>query len=249
MRLRLISCEVLYREMCAMLARSPHQVDVEFLPKGLHDIGGEGMRKRLQEYVDAVDPARYDAVLLGYALCGNGLAGLEARTLPMVVFRAHDCIALLMGSRQKYDEYFQANSGVYFRSTGWLERGKNLEQSMLRTTQKKSGAGFTLEELIAQYGEDNGRYLWEQFNQYASTYRKLAYIATGLEPDETFEAAARQEAEEKKWDYEWIQGSLRLFELFVNGNWGNGDFLVVPPGARIQPSYDDNIIQIEGARE
>ena len=39
MRLKLISCEVLYREMCAAISRAPHEVDVEFLPKGLHDEG------------------------------------------------------------------------------------------------------------------------------------------------------------------------------------------------------------------
>lgn len=127
MRLKLISCEVLYREMCFAIARSPHQVDVEFLPKGLHDLGSEPMRRRLQECVDRVD-AQFEAVLMGYALCGNGLVGLCARAVPIVIPRAHDCIALLMGSRQRYQAYFDENPGVYFRSTGWLERGGNLEQ-------------------------------------------------------------------------------------------------------------------------
>ena len=43
MQLKLIACEIFYREMCAAVARSPNQVDVEFLPKGLHDIGAEGL--------------------------------------------------------------------------------------------------------------------------------------------------------------------------------------------------------------
>ena len=128
MRLKLISCEVLYREMCATVARSPHQVDVEFLPKGLHDLGGSVMCGRVQQAVDRVDSERYEAVVFGYALCGNGIVGLTARTLPLVIPRAHDCIALLMGSRQRYQSYFQQNPGVYFRSTGWLERGEDLDQ-------------------------------------------------------------------------------------------------------------------------
>ena len=33
MRLKLISCEIFHREMCAVVARSPHRVDIEFLPK------------------------------------------------------------------------------------------------------------------------------------------------------------------------------------------------------------------------
>ena len=144
MRLKLISCEVLYREMCAAAAHSPHQVDVEFLPKGLHDQSGPAMRARLQEAADRVDATRYEAVLLGYALCGNGVAGLVSRTLPVVIPRAHDCIALLMGGRDRYRSYFENHPGVFFRSTGWLERGQDLDQAALlslsRATAKTTAA-------------------------------------------------------------------------------------------------------------
>jgi len=234
-RLKLISCEVLYREMCAAVARSPHQVDIEFLPKGLHDQGGPAMRTRLQEAVDHVDATQYEAVLLGYALCGNGIAGLVSRKLPLVIPRAHDCIALLMGGRDRYRDYFENHPGVYFRSTGWLERGER----------DQTAAGYTLEELIARYGEDNGRYLFDQFNGYQRNYRQLAYIATGLEPDGSFEQRAREEAARRGWRFETIRGDLRLFERLVAGDWDEADFLVVPPGWRMKPSYDSRVIDKE----
>ena len=235
MRLKLISCEVLYREMCAAVARSPHQVALEFLPMGLHDQGGPAMRTRLQEAVDRVDATRYEAVLLGYALCGNGVAGLVSRTLPLVIPRAHDCIALLMGSRERYRSYFENHPGVFFRSTGWLERGQDLDQA----------APYTLEALIARYGEDNGRYLFEQFNGYQRNYRQLAYIATGLEPDGSFEQRAREEAAHRGWQFETIRGDLRLLERLVGGECDEDDFLVVPPGWRVKPTYDHGIIDKE----
>ena len=72
MHLKLISCEVFYREMCDTIARSPHQVDLEFLPKGLHDIGCAGMQARLQGVLNAVPDAQYDAILFGYGLCTRG---------------------------------------------------------------------------------------------------------------------------------------------------------------------------------
>ena len=236
MRLKLISCEVLYREMCAAAARSPHQVDLEFLPKGLHDLGGPAMRARLQEAADRVDATQYEAVLLGYALCGNGVAGLVSRNLPLVIPRAHDCIALLMGGRDRYRIYLENHPGVFFRSTGWLERGQDLDQATL----------YTLEALIARYGEDNGRYLFEQFNGYQRNYRQLAYIATGLEPDGSFEQQAREEAARRGWQFETIRGDLRLFERLVAGDWDENDFLVVPPGWRVKPTYDRGIIEKEG---
>ena len=232
MRLKLISCEVLYREMCAAVARSPHQVDIEFLPKGLHDLGGPAMRARLQEAADRVDATQYEAVLLGYALCGNGVAGLVSRTLPMVIPRAHDCIALLMGGRDRYRSYFENHPGVFFRSTGWLERGEDLDQAAL---------------LIARYGEDNGRYLFDEFNGYQRNYRQLAYIATGLEPDGSFERQAREEAARRGWQFETIRGDLRLLERLVAGDWDENDFLVVPPGWRVKPTYDEGIIEKEPA--
>jgi hypothetical protein len=231
-RLKLIACEVLYREMCAAVARSPHQVDIEFLPKGLHDLGGLAMRARLQEAADRADATRYEAVLLGYALCGNGVAGLVSRTQPLVIPRAHDCIALLMGGRDRYRSYFENHPGVFFRSTGWLERGQDLDQA----------APYTLEALIARYGEDNGRYLFEQFNGYQRNYRQLAYIATGLEPDGSFERQAREEAAHRGWQFETIRGDLRLLERLVAGDRDEADFLVVPPGWRVKATYDDGVI-------
>lgn len=241
MRLKLISCEVLYREMCATIARSPHQVDVEFLPKGLHDLGGDPIRRKLQESVDRVDPRQCDAVAMGYALCGNGIVGLTARTVPIVFPRAHDCIGLLMGSRGKYQAYFDTNSGVYFRSTGWLERGGNLEQVF----RDRTGLGHSREQLIAHYGEENGQYLYEELTRYKRTYRQLTYIETGLEPDGSFEQRAREEVARKNWTFEKVSGNLTLFEQLLSGNWPEQDFLIVKPGWRVVPRYDESVLGVE----
>jgi ADP-ribose pyrophosphatase YjhB (NUDIX family) len=246
-RLKLIACEVLYREVCAAVARSAHQVDIEFLPKGLHDQGGPAMREHLQQVVERADAERCDAILLAYGLCGNGVAGLSSRALPLVIPRAHDCIALLMGSRERYRRYFEDNPGVYFRSTGWLERGENLEQATQQVVRDKTGLGYTLEELSAKYGEDNGRYLFEQFNGYRRNYRQLTFIATGLEPDRRFEEQAREEAERRGWQFDSIPGDLRLFEQLVSGVWPENDFLVVPPGWRVKPTYDGGVMGKEPA--
>ena len=55
MRLKLISCEIFYREMCYAVSQSPNLIEIEFLPKGLHDIGSAGMLQRVQEVLDKVD--------------------------------------------------------------------------------------------------------------------------------------------------------------------------------------------------
>jgi hypothetical protein len=245
MKLKLISCEVLHREMCAVIARSPNEVDAEFLPKGLHDPGCRSMRKRLQEAVDRVDPEIYEAVLLGYALCGNGTAGLAARTLPVVIPRAHDCIALLMGGRDRYQRYFEQNRGVYFRSTGWLERGLDLQQDTLRIVRDKTSAGSTRDELVLHYGEESGQNLFDELNAYQKAYRQLTYIATGLEADGRFEREARQEAASNGWSYERLEGNLVLFERLLAGDWTEEDFLIVPPGWRVTATYGTGLLDKE----
>lgn len=242
MRLRLISCEIFYREMCWAVARSPNQVDLEFLPKGLHDQGAAVMRSQLQAAIDRVAPGRYEAVLLGYALCGNGLQGLQARALPLVAPRAHDCITLFLGSRARYLEYFHTHPGTYFKTTGWIERGQEIPQLSI---QEKLGARRSFQELAARYGEDNARYLMEQLGDYTRHYGRMAFIRMGIEPDGSFEEAARREAERRGWEFETLEGDLSLIRRLVDGPWDDGDFLVAPPGGRIAATYDEDIIRLE----
>ena len=238
MRIRLIACEVLFRELCGAAARSPHQVDVEFLEKGMHDFGAAAMRKELQFRIDATDASKYDAIALDYALCGNGLHGLHATRLPLVAPRAHDCIALLLGSRERYADYFNSHPGTYFRSTGWLESGK----SLVPLAQVRLGTGVSLQALVEKYGEENGTYLFAELNKYQSAYRRLVYIKTGLESDRRFELEARAEAAKSNWEYDILDGDLRLLRMLVNAEWDPSDFLVVQPGERIVARYDEAVI-------
>jgi hypothetical protein len=237
MRLAMIGCRLLIRELSDAIARSPHLVDAQFLPEGLHETGASTMRARLQEAIDALSCARYDAIALGYALCGNGLHGLVARQAPLVLPRAHDCIALLMGSRTKYQAYFEANPGAYYRSAGWVERSADLDAQLTGI-----GVGRDLNALIEKYGEDSGRYLYqEMLSRFHQSYNKLVYIRTGLDPDESFLNRARAEAQEKGWTFEEVIGSPDLFRRLLAGDWLN-DFLIVPPGYEVSATYDDAIV-------
>jgi hypothetical protein len=244
-RLKLISCEILYREMCAAVARSPNQVDIEFLPKGLHDIGAVGMLERLQAALDRVEEAGYEAVLLGYALCGTGLAGLAARSKPVVIPRAHDCITLFLGSKERYLDYFNDHPGVYFKTTGWLERGEDLQPLSRFTIQNKLGFRQSYEELVARYGEDNARFLFEQLGDYTRNYGQFTFIEMGIEPDDRFERRTREQAAARGWRFEKVQGDMSLIQRLVDGPWEERDFLVVPPGWRVTVTYDHGIIAAE----
>ena len=248
MRLKLIGCEVLYRELCAAVARSPHQVDVSFLPKGLHDLGSSSMLAKLQHEVDHVEPGRYDGILLGYGLCGNGLVGLTARTAQIVLPRAHDCITLFLGAKERYLDYFNTHPGVYFKTSGWIERGSGTDE-LSQDSLRQQGFALTHAELVAKYGEENAVFLEEELSRYKTRYTQFTFIEMGIEPDDRFERCTTEEAAARGWSYEKIQGSMALIEALVNGDWGADRFLVVPPGYRVVARYDDRIIDAEKVPE
>ncbi len=230
-----------------MVARSTNQVDVEFLPKGLHDIGQIGMSRQLKESVAAVDPSQYDAIVMGYALCSNGLVGLAAGSIPIVLPRAHDCITLLLGSKERYRDYFQGHPGAYYKTAGWIERGDDLAQYQQDSVQQTSGMNMAYEELVAKYGEDNAKFLYEQLGDMTSNYDRLTFIEMGIEPDDRFERRTQEEAQRQGWTYEKLQGDMRLIRELVDGPWDDERFLVVRPGQQIAASFDESIVKTEAA--
>jgi hypothetical protein len=153
MRFQFIVCKALQREAYLCAARSKHVVDVVLMAQGLHE-QPDRLREELQRALDTVADSAgrpYDALLLGYGLCSNGTAGLRCR-LPLVIPRAHDCITLLLGSKEAYKEYFDSHQGVYWYSAGWIEH--SLQPG--RERREKTRA-----EYIERFGEDNAEYLME----------------------------------------------------------------------------------------
>jgi len=196
------------------------------------------MRAKLQEGVDGVDATQYEAVLLGYALCGNGVAGLESRTLPLVVPRAHDCIALPDGRAGAVPELFREPPGRLL-SLDWLAgAGEDLEQA----------TRYTLEALIARYGEGTTAATCSSSSMryHAETTGNWHNIATGLGAGRQLRTAgARKKAARRGWQFETIRGDLRLFERLVAVTGTRPIFLVVPPGWRVKPTYDETVIDKE----
>ncbi len=124
MHLKLIACEVLLREICHCVAQSPHVIDLDFTEKGDHD-RSDYLRGFIQSKIDAAEQSgrKYDAILLGYGLCGNSTADIFARETSVVLPRAHDCCTLFLGSKLRFKEYFAGNPSMPFTSTGYMERG------------------------------------------------------------------------------------------------------------------------------
>ncbi|MFZ1937963.1 MAG: DUF1638 domain-containing protein [Terracidiphilus sp.] len=243
MHVKLIACQVFTREFEHILARSQNTVDLELIPMGLHSLGVE-MSPRIQDRIDAADALGFDAILLGYALCGRGTEGLHAALTQLVIPRAHDCIGVLMGDRNRYAEYFAGHPGVYYRSPGWVEfQTPDLKLQPAFPEQKTAlGEQSTLEEFIARYGEDNGRFLYGEFAAFRRHYSGLTYISTGIASDDACRTQAQAEAVKESWAFEEVTGSLSLLDRLVNGPWEDADFLVIPPGSQIRATLGTGIV-------
>src|SRR5512140_3197517 len=129
MRYRCLTCEALARPVYWCAATSPHIIDVELIRRGLHDRPAD-LRSQLQAMIDATPNPKYDAVLLVYGLCGQATAGLRAGVVPLVIPRAHDCITLFLGSRQRYLQQFSDNPGTYWYSQDYIERKDGTTSSL-----------------------------------------------------------------------------------------------------------------------
>lgn len=241
---QLIGCEVFHRELCAVAAASKNTLNLEFVEQGLHDRQAETIAQELQKRVDAHDESGYDAILLGYGLCNNGIVGLHARKTPLVVPRAHDCITLFLGSRQRYDEVFNGHPGSYYLTSGWIERGSSSVEALANRRAEESPEDQTYKDYVERFGEDNAKYLMEAMGAWKSHYDRMVFINLGLGDVDGFRSHSQEEARKRDLEYREIEGELRLFHDLVNGpEWSDDDFLVVPPGHAIHPSYDDKVVE------
>jgi Protein of unknown function (DUF1638) len=242
MRLKAIVCQVFTRETQLAVSRSPHQVDAEILPIGMHELG-EQMRFQLQHRIDVADGQGYDVIVLGFALCGRGTEGLRAGKTPIVMPRAHDCIDVLMGGHSKSMAYFETHPGVYYSSPGWvefLEASNALQPASMKNV---FGDRRPLTELIARYGEEGGRYLHAGFGA-GQQEETLTYISTGVPGEDEFRRDARAEAEETNRHFRECSGSTEVLERLVSGAWATEEFLIIPPGSSVRAVLGAAIVDL-----
>jgi len=190
---------------------------VTFLDYGLHSVPDK-LNWTVQDAIDSIETP--SLVMLAYGMCGNGLKGIKSRQHTLVIPRTDDCIAILLGSYEKYSEEFFETPGSYYLTKGWLESGSN--------------PLVEYEELVEKYGEKDASWIMDQ--QYEN-YERLVFVAHNAEDLEKYRPKALEVAEYcERWDfrYEEIQGSdayvRRLIEVAMALEKKDDEFLVVPPG-------------------
>jgi len=238
MKLKAIACNVFMREVAHCIARSPHVIDVEFTELGEH-VHSDTLRSLLQAKIDAASAAAtpYDAIVLGFGICGNAGIGLKARTTRLVLPRAHDCCTILLGSRERFQEHFADHPSTPFSSAGYMERGEYYLRVEDGKTQLHYGDAYA--SYVEQYGEENAKYIWETMHpQHTDDSNRAVFIDLPETRHLGYAARFRAAAEAEGKQVVCLEGSLALVRKLLDGQWGPEEFLVVEPGWETAGVYD-----------
>lgn len=242
-RYKLIACKALFREISLIAADTRAVLDVTFMRRGLHDTPNL-LREALQKEIDAVDSGGdmhsndmlwsddFDAILLGYGLCSNGVAGLTSKKHPLVVPRCDDCIALYIGSYKQYRDFHAQHPGTYWYNASWIENGYTPSESMHHRM---------LAEYTAQYGAENAAYIMDTESA-VKNYNTAAYVAWKELDFPEYEQYTQEAAEYFDWQYKRVQGDSGWLRDFLSGN-HDKRFAVAQPGETLAQDLGGSVIK------
>jgi hypothetical protein len=239
-----IACEVLARPIYLTAALSPHVVDVVLVERGLHN-EPEKLKTDIQNKLINADDRGYDAILLGYGLCGNGTAGLQTYSIPVVIPRVHDCISLLLGDPRRYLEEFEKFPGTYWYSQDFLERADTSGKFTTMGLINDDDLSKQYDNFIEKYGKENADYLMEVMGGWQSHYQRAAFIDTGINRIDSLRDKVKSDAEGRGWNFSTLAGDLLLFRQLLNGEWSSPNFIVVPPNHKVGLTYDQKIFRCD----
>jgi hypothetical protein len=240
MRLKCIACEVLARPLYHFASISPHTIDFFFFQRGLHNTPGE-LHKSLKEQIKKIKSPPYDAILLAYGLCGKATVDIHSIDLPIIIPKAHDCITLFLGSRQRYKDEFERQPGTYWYVQDYLERQIYSEGLLPIGSDSTGYSDQDRAYLIQKFGKENAEYLMDTLGGWQKHYQRAAVIDTGLGDLSKIENYAKEKAKEFNWSFEKLSGNLDLIRNLIFGEWDD-DFLIVEKGKSIHMTYDDQVI-------
>lgn len=249
LNLKVIACKIFYREVCCITYNSPHFIDVTWVCQGLHDRPDE-LKNVLQKELDLIDGGAdihttdlsleaeaFDAIVLLYGLCSNGVIGLSSKKYPLIIPRTHDCIAILLGNKKRYNALFNSLEGIYWYSPGWMD-------CTLMPGAKR--LNILKDRYVQNYGEKNADYLMEMEQGWIKEYNHLVFIDSRELTTENYEREARKAATELGWQFTKVEGSMTLLHNILGGDWDDDDILIIPPCRKISSSFDEEVLKVGG---
>ena len=233
MRLYILGCRVLTRELSALIANCRNDIDLAWLLQGMHDtpvILHSQLEAALEELYLQIDKKMQkripDYIVLGYGLCSKAIVGLAAKNIPLVAPRTEDCIGLFLGSQDRYLDYFFQYQGTYWLNSRWVADCPDIDEDYEEKLRQ---------EYMEQYeDEDIVDYLMTAHRGSLRNYRYVGYISTDTYDDGEEKEKARRFAERSGLEFFEKEGSNQLLQKLVNADFDEKNFLIVPPGHKIE---------------
>jgi len=207
----IVACRVMEPEFVALMP-ADNSVEVRYLDQALH-MTPDKLTPLLQEQVDAAQ--KYASkIVLGYGLCANGVAGVVAPKQGLIIPRAHDCIALFLGSRKAYDEAMRVRPGTYYLTPGWV-------------AERKDPLGYMEEKYVPRVGRETAEWA---LRQELKNYTHIVLINTKAAAPEPLRQRALENARFLNLRYEEVDGPRDYFRKLLCGPYLEKDFIVFQPG-------------------
>jgi hypothetical protein len=232
MRIHIVACRVLTRELSALVAKSKNRIDISWLPQGMHDtpeILHRQIEAELGQIYTQIDNGQLrhtpEYIVLGYGLCSNATVNLTATRIALVVPRTDDCIALFLGSQARYLDYFNAYPGTYWLNSDWVSNMPSFEPDYLDKLRTK---------YMEEYDdEDTVDYLMGVEHDSVANYKTVGYIDTATHDDAEDRALAQGYARRFDLEFRTFSNDSTMLEKMVAGDFDEKSFLIVKPGFKV----------------
>ena len=235
MRIHIMACRVLTRELSRLICGCQNAVDITWLPQGLHDTPTV-LHNSIVEELDRLEHLmerrlirrKPDYIVMGYGLCSKATVGLEAKSIPLVIPRTEDCIALFLGSQERYLQYFKEYPGTYWMNSQWIQDIPHADPDYMERLRETYMEEYEDEETV--------EYLLEMEKSSLAVYSRVGYIRTDTFDDCRQRKMAEDMARRFELQYKEFNGENRMLKKIVMGEFNDKDFLIVPPGYRTEYS-------------
>jgi len=218
----IVSCEIIQPELEQLCRAHGVEDDVRlcFLDQDLHS-EPDKMPAIVQEAVDrAAEQPSVDRIVLGYGLCSNGIVGVRAPGQGLIVPRVHDCVSLVLGSRQAYEQQFTACPGTYYLTPAWID-----------------GKHDPLGTMESKYAPKLGRELAEWgMREEMSHQSRIALVCSDICPADCARVRdrARQNADFFGKQYEELHGTDEFLRKLITGPYPEDEFVHVAPHEQVR---------------
>jgi hypothetical protein len=229
MRIHIIGCRVLTRELSALIYQSSNIIDVTWIPQGMQDTPVL-LHKRIESCLEQLyqdlektpNMTTPDYIVLGYGLCSKATEGIRAKKIPIVIPATEDCIGIFLGSQERYLDCFRKYPGTFWANSRWAEELPEFQPDYEEKLHQK---------YMEQYDdEDTADYLVEMAREGLKNYHMLGYIGTDTFDDSSQKALSKGYADRYQLSFREFSGDRTILQKIADGKFDPETFCILNPG-------------------